>query len=255
MYEISKIIFIIALATSLPVSVLPLSRAQENRARKLDEAIQARVEATLKAEGLSQVSVQVKERIVTLSGIVPSLEEKHQAHGVAEDTSEVLQVNNHLTVAPSKLIDLELTRLAQRALRQQGFLDYFTWVEADCARGVVTLRGWVRDAWRPPVYESFIEHIPGIQQVKNEIKVLPQSEADERLRVDIVRAIYNDPILIRYGNRAHPPIHVIVESGKVILKGTVANAEEQKLVGKLAREKCSCAVINQLLVTSPDGRR
>lgn len=228
---------------------------QESRARLTDDSIRACIEARLKTEGLSQVRVQVNDRVVTLSGTVHSLEEKRQAHGAAEDTSEVRQVDNHLTVEPAKLSDAELTNLAQQTLRRQGYMDYFSWVEATCTRGVVTLRGWVRDAALPPVYERFMEHIPGVQQVRDEIKTLPPAETNERWRVEIVRAIYHDPILRRYGNRIHPPIRVIVVGGKVILKGQVANAEERKRAARRAQEQCSCTPVNQLLVTTTNRRK
>jgi hyperosmotically inducible protein len=62
-----------------------------------------------------------------------------------------------------------------------------------------------------------------VAELENNLEVLPTSEDDDRLRLAIARAIYNDPFFIHYGNQALPPIHIIVKNGDVTLEGVVAN--------------------------------
>ena len=72
--------------------------------------------------------------------------------------------------------------------------------------------------------------IEGVTQVVNEIKVLPPSPMDDQIRRAVYRAIYGDPALsTRYGFRAVPSIHIIVENGHVTLEGVAANEMDKNL--------------------------
>jgi len=78
--------------------------------------------------------------------------------------------------------------------------------------------------------ENAVKRIEGVTQVVNEIKVLPLSPMDDQIRRATYRAIYGDPALsTRYGFRAVPSIHIIVENGHVTLEGVVANEMDKNL--------------------------
>ena len=78
--------------------------------------------------------------------------------------------------------------------------------------------------------ENAVKRIEGVTQVINEIKVLPPSPLDEQIRRAVYRAIYGDPALsTRYGFRAVPSIHIIVDNGRVTLEGVVANEMDKNL--------------------------
>jgi len=77
-----------------------------------------------------------------------------------------------------------------------------------------------------------VKKIPGVQNVVNEIEVLPVSPMDNQIRLATYRAIYGDPTLsTRYGYRALPSIHIIVKNGHVTLEGVVANQGDKNLIG------------------------
>jgi hyperosmotically inducible protein len=54
---------------------------------------------------------------------------------------------------------------------------------------------------------------------------------DDGLRLAEYRAIYGTPGLDRYAMQAVPPIHIIVENGKVTLEGVVSTQADKDLVG------------------------
>jgi hyperosmotically inducible protein len=68
-----------------------------------------------------------------------------------------------------------------------------------------------------------VKHIEGVEKVNNQIEVLPTSPMDDRLRLDLYRAIYAYPALERYGLGVQKPIRIIVKSGHVTLEGIVDN--------------------------------
>jgi hyperosmotically inducible protein len=70
--------------------------------------------------------------------------------------------------------------------------------------------------------ESVVKKIEGVSNVVNDIKVLPLSPNDDRIRIGVYRALYagNGP-LFRYSLGAVGSIHIIVENGNVTLVGQV----------------------------------
>ena len=54
---------------------------------------------------------------------------------------------------------------------------------------------------------------------------------DNRLRMQVARAIYRDPVLSRYGMQSVPPIHIIVDNGHVTLEGVVSTEMEKNVAG------------------------
>ena len=74
---------------------------------------------------------------------------------------------------------------------------------------------------------NVVKRIEGVEKVDNQIQVLPLSPLDEKLRLAEYRAIYGHPGLDRYALQAVPPIHIIVDNGKVTLEGVVANQADK----------------------------
>ncbi len=87
--------------------------------------------------------------------------------------------------------------------------------------GVVTLSG---DVTQPVVKDDAgraVKHLAGVTQVINNIRVLPLSSFDNRIRLAEYRAIYGFGGLYRYAMGTQPAIHIIVDNGHVTLMGVV----------------------------------
>jgi hyperosmotically inducible periplasmic protein len=77
--------------------------------------------------------------------------------------------------------------------------------------------------------ERRIRKIEGIEQVVNNIEVLPLSQFDDRIRVRIFRSLFRFGGLNRYAAGVNPSIHIIVKGGHVTLEGVVANKSDSQL--------------------------
>ena len=158
----------------------------------------------------------------------------------------------------------ELQRLAQQVTRQvvrlsnYGVFDNITFGIGTSEEGlVVTLRGF---ASRPTLRKSaelVMAKIEGVEQVVNQIEVLPNSPNDDRIRTAVYIAIYGHSALSRYNpNRGTPlfssvarrtsgltydppigyhPIHIIVKNGNVVLEGVVDTSGDKVIAGIQAR--------------------
>ena len=100
--------------------------------------------------------------------------------------------------------------------------------------GNVELSGAVSQPYKRDDIGRLVQHIPGVASVTNEIKVLPLSPADDRLRLQVARAIFRDPVLSRYAMGAVPSIHIIVDNGHVTLTGAVASDMDKQIAGMRA---------------------
>src|SRR6266436_5824395 len=95
--------------------------------------------------------------------------------------------------------------------------------------GTVTLLGQVSRPTLKSDAENVVKRIEGVERVDNQIKVLPLSPNDDRIRRAVYRAIYGNEVLSQYALRAVPPIHIIVENGNVTLEGVVARQMDKQI--------------------------
>jgi hyperosmotically inducible protein len=93
--------------------------------------------------------------------------------------------------------------------------------------GVVTLSGEVTQPVVKDDAERSVKHLAGVTQVIDNIRVLPLSTMDNRIRMAEYRSIYGFGGLYRYGMGTQPSIHIVVENGHVTLVGVVDNQTDK----------------------------
>ena len=113
----------------------------------------------------------------------------------------------------------------------------------------VTLMGQVTRPTLKSDAGNAVKRIEGVERVDNQIQVLPLSPMDDGLRVAEYRAIYGHPGLDRYALQAVPPIHIIMDNGKVTLEGVVATQGDKDMAGIRANGVSGVfSVVNNLRV-------
>ncbi len=165
-------------------------------------------------------------------------------------------------VAADKSTKVPLTGAAlEKGVRHEILMyPYYTmWddVSFRIDNGNVSLLGAVSQPYKKSDLEHIVQRIPGVASITNEIKVLPLSPQDDRLRWQVARAIYRDPILSRYGMGAVPAIHIIVDNGRVTLTGAVNNTVDKQVAGMRASGAGLSfgPVINNLTVDNPPAKK
>lgn len=126
---------------------------------------------------------------------------------------------------------LLLIKAIRHELVTLPYYNVFDWLQFELkGASVVILRGQVVRPTLKSDAENVVKKLEGVEQVINEIEVLPLSRNDDRIRLAVYRAIfnYNSP-LFRYATQAVPPIHIIVKNGRVTLKGVVATKGDSNL--------------------------
>jgi hyperosmotically inducible protein len=117
--------------------------------------------------------------------------------------------------------------------------------------GAVTLSGQVVNPTLKSDAENAVKHIEGVEKVTNNIQVLPVSPNDDRIRRAVYRAIYSNEVLSQYELRAVPPIHIIVNNGRVTLEGVVSRPMDKQIAEMQAKSVPGAfSVTNHLRVES-----
>ena len=102
-------------------------------------------------------------------------------------------------------------------------------INASIDQGAVVLTGRVTMPYKKDDIGKRIAGIDGVASVQNDIEVLPVSQFDDELRLRIARSIYGNSNFWNYAAMANPPIHIIVENGRVTLTGVVNSNVERAL--------------------------
>ncbi len=155
----------------------------------------------------------------------------------------------------------ETARLAKEIRHELLTLPWygvFDWLDGTVGPdGRVTLRGWVVRPTTKSDAEARVKDIEGIAELRSEIKVLPLSPNDDRLRRALFFSLFNDNSpLFRYALGSNPAIHIIVDNGRVTLKGFVSTEGDLNIANVKARGVAGVfEVKNELVVESSQARK
>jgi len=121
---------------------------------------------------------------------------------------------------------------------------------------IVTLSGQVVNAATKSDAQNVVKRIEGVENVINNIEVLPPSPMDERIRREVYQSIYSYGPLFKYGGMTVPPIHIIVKNGRVTLDGVVDSEGDKNLASLRANQvPGTFQVTNNLRVVNPNANK
>jgi hyperosmotically inducible protein len=137
------------------------------------------------------------------------------------------QKDNRDRAIPGARNEDRVTREVRHELVMLPYYGVFDNLSYRVDGGTVTLMGQVTRPTLKSDAANVVKRIEGVEKVDNQIQVLPLSSVDDRIRLAVYRAIYGQPGLDRYALQAIPPIHIIVDNGKVTLEGVVASQTDK----------------------------
>jgi osmotically-inducible protein OsmY len=135
-------------------------------------------------------------------------------------------------------VEIKLADAVRHQLLKLPYYSMFDDLEYSVQGRTVTLNGYVtavhgqtkQDA------ERAVKHIEGVDQVVNNIKVLPPNPLDEQARERVLHSLMRTAGLSRYFWEASPSIHIIVDNQRVTLNGYVSNEGDKNLASIAANE-------------------
>jgi osmotically-inducible protein OsmY len=189
-----------------------------------DSQIQADVTKALSKSQFKNVHASVENGIVTLSGTTDLYEHKAEADRKAHHVKNVIAVRNQIEVAGTgDISDQQLQQKLVEKLQYDrvGYGNAFNAIGVRVQNGVVTLGGHARTPVDKDSAISLVSNYPGVKDVVDEIEVDPVSPMDDRIRLEVARAVYGFPTLNKYAIDPAKPIRISVQNGHVELNGVV----------------------------------
>jgi hyperosmotically inducible protein len=171
---------------------------------------------------------------------------------LAATTALVITLGAFGVTTPAAAADsdnLQLFRAVQKQVLNYAHFTIFDSVNMQINDGTVTLTGWVTMPYKRNDIERRVSRVDGVDRVVNRIKELPVSQFDDQLRLRIARAIYSSPHFRGYGSMVNPPIHIIVEHGRVTLEGVVNNNVDRMIARSIASNFLAFDIKNELKTT------
>jgi len=150
------------------------------------------------------------------------------------------------TASAQERKDLQVFRDISDQVNRYSQFTIFDDISASVTEGRVELTGWVTMPFKKDDIERRVRRVDGVTSVVNRIDVLPVSQFDDELRFRIARAIYRNSSFWNYAAMANPPIHIVVNRGRVTLTGVVQSNVERMLARSLATGFGSFEVKNAL---------
>jgi osmotically-inducible protein OsmY len=172
---------------------------------------------------------------------------------------------------------LRIVQEVQKKLAGLPTYSVFDWITFGVQGKTIVLKGYASRPTLKSDAENAVKRIKGVEQVVNEIEVLPNSPNDDRIRAAVYNRIYSQPSLAKYnanqgslaralgpggpsvalmagGITNDPPIgfhaiHIIVKNGNVALYGVVNNEMDKTIAGMQANSAPGAfSVDNDLIV-------
>ena len=142
--------------------------------------------------------------------------------------------------------DLQVFKDVAKSVERYTQFTIYDDVSASVKDGVVTLNGKVTMPYKQDDIAKRVAKIDGVKSVSDKITVLPVSQFDNELRYRIARSIYNNSNFWNYAIMPNPPIHIVVENGRVTLTGVVQSNVDRMLARSLASQFGAFSVTNAL---------
>jgi osmotically-inducible protein OsmY len=180
----------------------------------------------------------------------------------------------------------DTAKIAQEVAKQiSGLSNYgvFDWITFRVDNGTVVLMGYASRPSLKSSAERVAKKVKGVNAVDNQIKVLPLSRMDDRVRIGVYDRIYRQPNLriynanqggffqatgpiaqsqVRMGQRAvdFPPvgfnaIHIIVDNGNVTLFGQVNSEADKNIAGIQANSTPGTFKVTNNLTVAPESAK
>jgi osmotically-inducible protein OsmY len=208
-----------------------------------DSQLKAQIERKIRDLKIDRgrVTVGVQDHVVTLDGMLQTLWDKYQIIGFARKLDGITEVRSTIEIVKAEN-DTELAQAVEKALRTYAHYTVFDYLDGNVRNGVVTLTGMVAQSQlelghlvdKHSELVERIEKIRGVQELKDQVKVVEGLPSDDAIRFELATRITSDPLFRQY-SRANPPIHMLVDHGHVTLIGIVASPMERQKAYEIAR--------------------
>lgn len=253
--RISRLWMAWILASLLALPAFASQPAQSSKPN--DQRIQQDVDKQLQDnKAWKNVQANVSNGVVTLTGTVDVFRDKAKLDEKIRKRGGVSDLRDDVLVAGASVSDLKLQETLADKLRYDriNFGHVFNNLTLDVKDGVATVGGTVRSPVDKSSALSEVTNTPGVKGIVDQIKVAPTSIFDDRLRLEIARAIYRR-LPPGYALDPQAPIRIVVVNGNVDLYGVVDSKLDRQIAEVQARSVPGVFSVNDHLLLPSEANQ
>lgn len=210
---------VVGLALKLAGAVAPVERSDE----QIHSVLRSKLDRNF-FNAAADISIRVKDQVITLDGQVSSLPEKRRAEKIASTLRGVKGVRNRISVRASDKPDSEVARQIREAFAAEPAIDPAE-VRLEVKRGAVTLNGTVDSFAEKWIAGRVAANVAGVRALSNDITIeYVEERPDSEILADIKARLAWDAKV--EGGRIRPRIR----DGYVTLSGSVNSPVEKMWV-------------------------
>jgi osmotically-inducible protein OsmY len=246
--QISRLWIAWILASLLALPAFASQPAQSSKPN--DQKIQQDINKQLQDNrAWKNVQGSVSNGVVTLTGTVDLFRDKAKLDEKFRKRDGIAEVKDEVLVAGASIADLKLQETLADKLRYDRvkFGNVFNNLTLGVKNGVATVGGTVRTPVDKDSALAQLKDTPGVKGIVDQIKVAPASIFDDRLRLEIARAIYRR-LPPGYALDPQAPIRIVVVNGNVDLYGVVDSKIDRQLAEVQARSVPGVFSVNDHLL-------
>ena len=150
--------------------------------------------------------------------------------------SPVVMAKGSSANGPQAKEEASLSKQVYERLITIPWYNVFDNLEYKIEGNTVTVSGQVVFPLTKSSVRDALEGVRGLERVVNNVQELSNTPLDNQLRWAVYRAIfYRNSPLFHYSLGPNPPIHIIVNNGRVTLVGVVISPMDREIAGMRAR--------------------
>ena len=166
---------------------------------------------------------------------------------------DVGRSHSGLDVGPDRRLQHEL-REALYGHTGNSFYGIFDALDGWVDSGVVTLTGYVTHEYKASQVARLVSRVHGVREIHNQIEVLSTATLDNRLRFDLAKNIYGNPLFWNDAIQNIPPIRIIVNNLHVTLAGVVSSEVDKRVAADIVRQTAGVLSFRNNLETRSSRR-
>jgi osmotically-inducible protein OsmY len=174
-----------------------------------------------------QVQVRVEHGVATLSGMVDGLGVKEDAQNAVLKDEDVLRTVNDIHIKTDGITSNQIVAEARKTLLSCYAYTVYDYVDVEAYGSTLVILGEVTQPYKKVAIAYNVAHVKGVGDIEDRINVLPLSSYDDGIRMEIARAIYDDPHFSEYVDAGRLPIHIVVSDENITLEGVVDSQEDR----------------------------
>lgn len=186
---------------------------------------------------IQNLQIQPTNNGIILEGTAPLLKYKMKAEEIVRKEYKDQSVINNIQIQPIQKSDEEINVDVINYIREKSTDQFlFSSLAVETHHGSVILSGQLLDPVTAKRVVEITSEVPGVQSITNNIRLLPQSPSDDRLRLTLLARFASNGAIGGYLNGRHPEISIVVSAGHVTLTGVVNSKLARDEAERVARQ-------------------